>query len=61
MRAFPDDVLDRLRQLSKEVVAEIAGKDALSKQVYDSYSTFQRQVTAWTDISERAYLNVRAG
>jgi hypothetical protein len=29
--------------------------------VYESFQTFSTQVTAWTDISERAYLNVRDG
>ena len=61
VRAFPAEVLDRLRVLSEEVVAEIAGKDALSAKVFESYRAFQKQVVAWHDISERAYLNIRAG
>ena len=61
VREFPASVLARLRELSEEVVAEIAGKDAVSAKVYDSYSTFQRQVMSWHDISERAYMNVREG
>ena len=61
VRAFPETVLQRLRSLSEEVVAEIAGKDALSTRVFESYRSFQKQVVAWHDISERAYLNVRAG
>ena len=61
VREFPDSVLMRLRDLSEQVVAEIAGKDALSAKVFDSYRAFQRQVMSWTDISERAYMNVRMG
>ena len=61
VRAFPDSVLERLRDLSEQVVAEIASKDALSAKVFDSYRAFQRQVMSWTDISERAYMNVREG
>ena len=61
VREFPGAVLDRLRTLSEEVVAEIAEQDALSARVFDSYRAFQKQVVAWHDISERAYLNVRAG
>ncbi|MEZ5541132.1 MAG: TRAP transporter substrate-binding protein [Pseudomonadota bacterium] len=61
VRAFPASVLARLRELSEQVVGEIAGKDALSAKVYESYRAFQRQVTSWTDISERAYLNIREG
>jgi len=61
VREFPASVLARLHALSEEVVAEIAGKDALSAKVYDSYRAFQHQVMSWHDISERAYMNVREG
>jgi TRAP-type mannitol/chloroaromatic compound transport system substrate-binding protein len=59
VRRLPDMVLERLRVLSDEVVAEIAGEDPLSSKVYESFSRFREQVTVWSDISERAYLNVR--
>jgi len=61
VREFPKPVLDKLRQLSAEVVAELAGQDELSARVYESYRQFQQQVVAWHDISERTYLNVRGG
>lgn len=61
VREFPRVVLNKLLALSEEVVAEIAGKDPLAAKVFQSYRSFQRQVTAWHDISERAYLNVREG
>ncbi|MDH3588039.1 MAG: TRAP transporter substrate-binding protein [Gammaproteobacteria bacterium] len=55
LRPFPRDVLDRLRALSEEVLAEIAASDALFAKVYDHYRAFQQQVSAWHDISEKAY------
>ncbi|UCC55842.1 MAG: TRAP transporter substrate-binding protein DctP [Gammaproteobacteria bacterium] len=61
VRRLPDEVLERLRELSHEVVSEIAAKDPLSGRVYDSFTQFSEQVIAWNDISERAYLNVRGG
>ncbi len=61
VREFPASVLARLRELSEQVVAEIAGSNAVSAKVYDSYRAFQRQVMSWHDISERAYMNVREG
>ncbi len=61
VREFPRPVLDKLRTISEEVVAEIAAQDALSAKVYQSYQTFRKQVVAWHDISERTYLNVRGG
>ncbi|NOX09311.1 MAG: TRAP transporter substrate-binding protein [Gammaproteobacteria bacterium] len=59
LRKFPDDVLNRLRQISDEVVADVANNDPLSKEVYDSFRKFRKQVMAWHDVSERAYLNAR--
>ncbi len=61
LRKFPDDVLSQLKKVSDEVVAEIAEKDAISKKVYESYKRFRDQVIQWHDVSERAYLNARAG
>ena len=59
LRQFPDDVLAKLRQLSDEVVAEVAAKDNLSKQVYDSFRKFRDQVMDWHKVSEQAYLRAR--
>jgi TRAP-type mannitol/chloroaromatic compound transport system substrate-binding protein len=61
VREFPKPVLDKLRVISEQVVAEIAGQDAMSAEVYESYQRFRKQVVAWHDISERTYLNVRGG
>ena len=59
LRKLPDPVLAKLKNLSNDVVAEVAAKDKTTQKVYDSFSKFSTQVKAWTDISERAYLNVR--
>jgi TRAP-type mannitol/chloroaromatic compound transport system substrate-binding protein len=59
VRRLPDEVLARLRELSNEVVSEIADKNAEARKIYDSFTTFRDKVIAWTDISERAYLNSR--
>lgn len=59
VRRLPDEVLVKLRQLSDEVVSEIASKDAISRKVYESFTAFRDQVKQWSDISERAYLNAR--
>ncbi len=60
IRRFPDDVLSKLRSISDEVVKELAGKDAFSQKVFDSYSSYREKVLSWSEYSERAYLNVRA-
>jgi TRAP-type mannitol/chloroaromatic compound transport system substrate-binding protein len=60
LRRFPDDVMDKLKKLSDEVVSELAGKNAFSKKVFESYQSFRDNVINWHNISERAYLNARA-
>jgi TRAP-type mannitol/chloroaromatic compound transport system substrate-binding protein len=59
LRQFPDAVMQRLRELSDEVVREVADKDPLTGRVFASFYEFRRKVTAWDDVSERAYLNLR--
>ncbi|MEE9421699.1 MAG: ABC transporter substrate-binding protein, partial [Gammaproteobacteria bacterium] len=59
VRRLPDEVLAKLRQLSDEVVGEIASKDAVSLKVYESFTAFRDQVVQWSNISERAFLNAR--
>ena len=59
VRKLPDSVLERLRELSDQVVAEVAAKDDLSHRVHASFQSFRDQVVQWSDISARAYLNAR--
>lgn len=59
LRQLPDDVLLTLKGLSKDVVSEVAAKDALCKKVYNSFDAFSKQVSKWSAVSEKAYLNVR--
>ena len=59
LRQFPDDVLAKLRQLSDEVVTEVAAKDEVSKLVFDSFRNFRDQVMEWHKVSEQSYLRAR--
>ena len=59
LRRLPDDVIDRLRSLSEQVVKEAAGDDPLAQEIYASYMQFLSDVKAWHEISEQAYLEVR--
>ncbi len=60
VRKYPDDVLKKLSGLSDSVVAEIANKDKMSKQIYQSYKKFRDNVVAYHKISEQAYLKARS-
>jgi TRAP-type mannitol/chloroaromatic compound transport system substrate-binding protein len=59
VRRLPDDVLEKLRTLSNEVVLELAGKNKAAEKIYASYDRFRKQVSAWHEISEKIYFNVR--
>jgi TRAP-type mannitol/chloroaromatic compound transport system substrate-binding protein len=50
-------LLKAFATVSRDVVAEIGSRDALSKKIYQSYEQFRASIMDWTDISERAYLN----
>lgn len=57
---FPDSVLDDLRKMAEEVVAEEAAKDAMSKKVNDAFQKFQKVVGTWGSVSEKAYYDIIA-
>jgi TRAP-type mannitol/chloroaromatic compound transport system substrate-binding protein len=59
LRKFPDDVILKLRELSDQVVAEIADKDAFSQKTYASYQKFLSQAKEWSAIAELTYLKAR--
>ena len=59
VREFPEDVMEKLRQLSAQVVEDVAGADPFAREIYDSYQGFLAKSKAWYNLSERAYLNLR--
>ena len=59
VRKLPDDVLMKLKTLSQDVVAELAAKNKAAQKINDSYQKFYKQVSAWHEISEKIYYNVR--
>ncbi len=60
LRKFPDEVLQKLKALSDDVVAEEAKKDPMAQKVYDSFVQFRDQAMKWHAVSEQAYLNARS-
>jgi len=59
LKRFPDDVLSRIKNLSDDVITEIAAKDKMGKKVYESFKQFRDQARAWHDVSEHAYYKAR--
>ena len=57
IRPFPDEVIKALKTTARDVVAEVAAGDPFAKRVYESFSTFQKEIAAWSNLSERAFYN----
>ncbi|MDA0954603.1 MAG: ABC transporter substrate-binding protein, partial [Proteobacteria bacterium] len=59
VRAFPDDVLVRLREVSNEVLAEMGQASPMAERIHASFTQFSKDVKAWTAIAEQGYLDAR--
>jgi TRAP-type mannitol/chloroaromatic compound transport system substrate-binding protein len=59
VRPLPPAVLDGLRELSREVVEELAASDPMAARVYESQKAFMVDVARYHAISEEAYTEIR--
>jgi TRAP-type mannitol/chloroaromatic compound transport system substrate-binding protein len=59
LKRLPDDVLAALRTASDQVIQEVIAADADAREIYESFSAFQRDVEPYTRISEEAFLQTR--
>ncbi|WP_339719427.1 TRAP transporter substrate-binding protein [Marinomonas primoryensis] len=61
LKPYPQDLLLALKKASDETLEEVAANDPESQKVYYSFKKFLDSVSAWHDVSERAFINARAG
>lgn len=54
-RKFPEKVLKVLQKYTDEVIAEITSSNEMAKKVYESYSSFKKNIYEWDAIAERNY------
>lgn len=59
IRKFDDSLLQALGKTSTEVLAELAGKDPLTRKIHQSYTEFRNRAARWSELSERGFLNAR--
>jgi len=59
LRAYPEDVLGKLKGLSDSVLEEVAAKDPLAKKAYESFKTYRDNVSEYHALTEQAFLNAR--
>ncbi len=57
---LPDEVLRTLKQLSEQVVQELADKDPKARKIYASIKGFREQVMKWDAVSELAFMRARS-
>ncbi len=60
LKKFPDSLLNRLGELSGQVINDLASKDPLSREVLDSILKFRKDAIAWSKLSEQTYLAARS-
>jgi len=58
MIRFPEEVLNALKKLTVDVLAEESQKDATAKKVSTAFNKFQKIVGIWGSVSEKAYYNI---
>ncbi|MDG2090253.1 MAG: TRAP transporter substrate-binding protein [Gammaproteobacteria bacterium] len=60
VRQFPDDLTAELYNVSQEVINELGQSSEIAQRILASYRAFEAQIKDYQDISEEAYIRVRA-
>jgi TRAP-type mannitol/chloroaromatic compound transport system substrate-binding protein len=59
LRAFPDELVEAARRQSVDVLGELAGRDAISRRIHESYLDFRAKVGGWSRVSLAKVLAAR--
>ena len=59
LRAFPQEVLQNLKSITDDVVAEWVARDAAAAKIYESFDAFRQISERNQQISEQAFLETR--
>lgn len=54
--SFPKPVMAAIKKANDDLLTEFAAKDDKTKEILESINTYQKQIRAWTNFSDRAYL-----
>lgn len=60
VQVYPDDVMKKLKEISRDVIEEEAQKDPFAQKVHEDYKTFQKKTRVWGSMSEQVYWNTMA-
>jgi TRAP-type mannitol/chloroaromatic compound transport system substrate-binding protein len=56
---FDDKLIAAFGKLTREVLADVAAKDPLTRKVHESYMDFLADMMDWEEVAERGYLDSR--
>lgn len=55
LRTFSPEIMDTLRTINEDVVADLANSDPFAKRVYSSYDEFRKKAAVYSDYTERVF------
>lgn len=59
LRQFSDEIVKAIGEAAGQVMAEVAGTDAITKKVYDSFIAFRKTAIRWSRYGDQAFLDAR--
>lgn len=55
VRPYPEEVIQALRQFTRETLDEMVANDEKSQKVYAAFNEFRNTMTSWSAITEKIY------
>ena len=59
LRRFSNDLLNRIGEISGEVVAEVGASDAMTRRVYESFLNARKEQISWSRLGDQAFGQAR--
>ena len=57
MLSFPKSVMNKIKSTNDELLLEFAAKDPLTAEIMNSMNEYKTKIRAWTNLSDKAYLD----
>jgi TRAP-type mannitol/chloroaromatic compound transport system substrate-binding protein len=55
LRAFPPEVMQRLKEISHQVIEELKSSDPLCRKIANALFAFKEKINKWADVSEKVF------
>ena len=57
VKNFPKEVIEAIKKANNELLGELEAKGGITAEIIQSQRDYLNKSRAWTDISDKAYLN----